>query len=457
MRTAAFDIRLALLAALAPSVAGLACSPLRGPASRAPTDAGRICMMAIDSPSSSSAAAVSPPPSWASPVATVHGLVGASKLHPSDRVIGVGTAATAAAPVADEALAAASTARRRAKRVEVEDEAAKAAPGKVSIGSEDSVRWYLRNIGKQRLLSPEEVNELARKIQAQLEWESRRGELEEELARRPSDEEVAEALGLAGGAPEYRAEMVRMTRAKELLVSANLRLVVSIAKKYYNQGLNLQDLIQEGSLGLIKAAEKFDPDRGFRLSTYATWWIRQAITRAIADHSRTIRFPVHMHDLMGQLRRARRELSAQYGRNPTDVELAAKMGVSLKKLQQVDITSGVKTVSMDVDVGRKGGSSVTLESRIADESKPQPSSAVESLLMREDLDRMLTQVLSEREAHVLKQRYGLGDGKTRTLEEIGRGLSVTRERIRQIEMRALQKLRSPACTKKLADYMQSQR
>ena len=132
--------------------------------------------------------------------------------------------------------------------------------------------------------------------------------------------------------------------------------------------------------------------------------------------------------------------------------------VSLKKLQQVDITSGVKTVSMDVDVGRKGGgASVTLESRIADESKPQPNSAVESLLMREDLDRMLTQVLSEREAHVLKQRYGLGDGKTRTLEEIGRGLSVTRERIRQIEMRALQKLRSPACTKKLADYMHAQR
>lgn len=452
MRAAAFDIRLALLAALAPSVAGLACSPLRGPASRAPTDAGRICMMAIDSPSSSSAAAVSPPPSWASPVATVHGLVGASKLHPSDRVIGVGTAATAAAPVADEALAAA-----RRKREEVEVEAVKAAPGKVSIGSEDSVRWYLRNIGKQRLLSPEEVNELARKIQAQLEWASKRAELEEELARRPGDEEMAAALGLAGGAPEYRAEMARMARAKELLVSANLRLVVSIAKKYYNQGLNLQDLIQEGSLGLIKAAEKFDPDRGFRLSTYATWWIRQAITRAIADHSRTIRFPVHMHDLMGQLRRAKRELSAQYGRNPTDVELAAKMGVSLKKLQQVDITSGVKTVSMDVDVGRKGGGSVTLESRIADESKPQPNSAVESLLMREDLDRMLTQVLSEREAHVVKQRYGLGDGKTRTLEEIGRGLSVTRERIRQIEMRALQKLRSPACTKKLADYMHAQR
>merc|ERR1719498_2132444 len=173
------------------------------------------------------------------------------------------------------------------------------------------------------------------------------------LERTIPDEEFAKHIGLEGGAAQYRCELQRIQDAKQLLVAANLRLVVSIAKKYINQGMNLQDLIQEGSLGLIKAAEKFDPSRGFRLSTYATWWIRQAITRAIADGSRTIRMPVHMHDMVNQLRRHRRELEATLGRPPTDEEVAVKMGIKLEKLRQVDVNSAVTTVSYETSISSK--------------------------------------------------------------------------------------------------------
>merc|ERR1719498_284966 len=176
------------------------------------------------------------------------------------------------------------------------------------------------------------------------------------LERTIPDEEFAKHIGLEGGAAQYRCELQRMQDAKQLLVAANLRLVVSIAKKYVNQGLNLQDPIQEGSLGLIKAAEKFDAARGFRLSTYATWWIRQAITRAIADHSRTIRLPVHMHDAVNNLRKAKRDLSQSLGRNPTQQELAEHMGMSLEKLRSIDCTSAVSTISMETAISRKKGS-----------------------------------------------------------------------------------------------------
>ena len=166
---------------------------------------------------------------------------------------------------------------------------------------DDPVKWYLRSIGKQRLLTPEEVTALARRIQQMLAWQALREEMDARMEREATDEEFALHIGLVGGGAEYRNELKCMQDAKQLIISANLRLVVSIAKKYMNQGLTLQDLIQEGSMGLIKAAERFDPERGFRLSTYATWWIRQAITRSIADHSRTIRVPVHMHDAINQV------------------------------------------------------------------------------------------------------------------------------------------------------------
>ena len=208
-------------------------------------------------------------------------------------------------------------------------------------------------------------------------------------------------------------------------------------------------------MGLIKAAEKFDPERGFRLSTYATWWIRQAITRSIADHSRTIRLPVHMHDAVNNLRKAKRDLGQQLGRTATQQELADHMGMSLEKLRSIDCTSTVTTISMETTVSRKkkqGGEGTTIERMLSD-PKIQPQEQCDAHMMREDLARLLDTALTERESHVLRMRFGLTDGRTRTLEEIGQGIHVTRERVRQIESRALQKLRSPQAAKKLVDYL----
>lgn len=390
---------------------------------------------------------------WGSPTATVaHGRVGSAKLDPADKVIGRRRRAAPAAP---------------APRMDTGAESAAAvttvaaAPSRITysgVGGDDSMRWYLKSIGKQRLLSPEEVNALSETIQKQLSWQSTREKLEANLERPVTDEEVASELALAGGAAEYQRELKRMQKAKNLLVSANLRLVVSIAKKYVNQGLTLQDLVQEGSIGLIKAAEKYDASRGFRLSTYATWWIRQAISRAIADHSRLIRFPVHMHDQVNNLRKARRDLSNQLTRSPTDLELATHMNIPVEKLRQIDVTSTVSTVSMETTISRKkkaDGSGTTLEAMLPD-TRAQPGSQVEHWSMEDDVNKVLDSTLTERESNVLRLRYGLGDGRTRTLEEIGKGLSVTRERVRQIESRALEKLRSPTAGGKLKEYLQAE-
>jgi RNA polymerase primary sigma factor len=329
-------------------------------------------------------------------------------------------------------------------------------PGRVSLGGgDDSVKWYLKNIGKQRLLEPHEVNALSLSVQKQLRWQEAREALGEALERPCTDDELAAELGLAGGAKELHTEMKRLHRDRELLVSSNLRLVVSIAKKYMNQGLNLQDLIQEGSLGLIKAAEKFDASRGFRLSTYATWWIRQSITRSIADHSRTIRLPVHMHDAVNNLRKAKRDLQHKLGRMATQQELAEHMGMPLAKLRTIDMTSTVRSVSMETTLGKKssgGAPDATIEKVLSD-PKIQPHDQCDVTMLREDLARLLDTTLTERESHVLRMRFGLTDGHTRTLEEIGQGLHVTRERVRQIETRALQKLRNPQASKQMIEYL----
>lgn len=411
----------------------------------------------------------------------VAGLVGSSRLDPSDRVIGrrrVDPAPTTT--VADEevhAAFAAVAARMEGGASALADEdvapaskrqyhthagdGAEVTPGRAMLagrgGGDDSVRWYLRSIGKQRLLRPEEVNQLSLAVQKLLRWSTSEQELTDRLGRTPTRAEIATELELAGGARQYIQELDAMQRAKSLLVSANLRLVVSIAKKYMNQGLTLQDLIQEGSIGLIKGAEKYDPALGFRLSTYATWWIRQSMTRAIADHSRTIRMPVHMHDMMNSLRKHRREFHATVGRTPTDAELAQRMGLSIDKLRQVDGNTQVTTISFETQVSgsrsKTDGSAATLQSRLADK-KPQPEPILEQAMMRDDLADLLRTKLTEREAYVLRLRYGFDDGRTRTLEEIGKGLSVTRERVRQIETKALQKLRSPGCAQRLSDYLE---
>ena len=455
-------LRLAVLAACAlPAADALAGSQFVGSprAPRAPTcpacraapvqcaAAGPAVVRREVSPSNTPSFAAPDPAAWGAPTVVTQ-RVGSSVLNPGDRVIGRRKRAPSApAPAVAEPEAGDGEGSG--------GETVVMAPGRANA-ADDSVKWYLRNIGKQRLLNPEEVNALARLIQRQLLWREKQEELEESLDRPATDAELAATLGL-DGEEAYRREELRMTRARDLMVSANLRLVVSIAKKYMNQGLTLQDLIQEGSLGLMKAAEKFDPEKGFRLSTYATWWVRQAITRAIADHSRTIRLPVHMHDLTRTVKRARTELNTKLGRTPTNEEVAEHCGLPLQKITQADLSLEVSTISMDETVSQRkkpDGSSTTLQALLQDK-KERPDHALEATMMHEDLLKVLGQSLTEREAHVLRQRYGLNDGRTRTLEEIGRGLSVTRERVRQIESRALQKLRSPQAIGRLADYKET--
>jgi len=360
----------------------------------------------------------------------------------------------------DHAWASRSTFSKRSPKKEADSNTAvPQAHGRVYLGGgDDTMRWYLKNIGKQRLLEPHEVEVLSLQVQKQLQWTKAREALDERLGRSSTDVEFAAELRLDGGAAELKRDIKRMHADKQLLVSANLRLVVSIAKKYVNQGLSMPDLIQEGSLGLIKAAEKFDASRGFRLSTYATWWIRQSITRSIADHSRTIRLPVHMHDAVNNLRKAKRDLSLTLERTATQAELAEHMGLSLDKLRAIDCTSTVSTISFETTISRKKGSSnnqagTTIERMLSD-PKMQPHDQCDAAMLKEDLSRLLDATLTERESHVLRQRFGLSDGRARTLEEIGQGLHVTRERVRQIEARALQKLRQPQASDKVSEYLQ---
>ena len=278
---------------------------------------------------------------------------------------------------------------------------------------EDPVRLYLREIGRIKLLSTAEEIELAKKI---VEGESK-----------------AAAI------------------AKRKLVQANLRLVVSIAKKYVGRGMLFLDLIQEGNLGLIRAAEKFDHERGFKFSTYATWWIRQAITRAIADQARTIRIPVHMVETINKLKKVTRRLAQELSRKPTEEELAVEMGVSISKLREI-VKIAQEPLSLETPIGKEEDS--RLGDFIEDKEADAPIKTVASELLREDLAEVLC-TLSPRERDVLRLRFGMDDGRQRTLEEVGQLFGVTRERIRQIEAKALRKLRHPNRSKRLKEYVES--
>ncbi len=274
------------------------------------------------------------------------------------------------------------------------------------IGMEDPVRMYLKDIGKILLLSPEEELELAKRIEL-------------------GDEE-----------------------AKNKLAEANLRLVVSIAKRYAGRGMQFLDLIQEGNLGLIKAVDKFDYRKGFKFSTYATWWIRQAITRAIADQARTIRIPVHMVETINRLVRTSRQLLQELGREPQPEEIAQRMDLPVERIREV-MKISQDPVSLETPIGEEEDSH--LGDFIQDEHVAVPVDAATFTLLHEQLLEVDT--LTEREQKVLKLRFGLEDGRPRTLEEVGREFNVTRERIRQIEAKALRKLRHPSRSKKLKDYL----
>ena len=279
------------------------------------------------------------------------------------------------------------------------------------ISIDDPVRMYLKEIGKVPLLTAEEEVEIAKKLET--------------------------------GTPEEKEE------AKRKLSEANLRLVVSIAKRYVGRGMLFLDLIQEGNLGLIKSVEKFDYRKGFKFSTYATWWIRQAITRAIADQARTIRIPVHMVETINKLIRVSRQLLQEYGREPSPEEIAKEMGISESKVREI-IKIAQEPVSLETPIGEEEDSH--LGDFLADEETPAPAEAASFALMKEQLLDVLD-TLTPREEKVLRLRFGLDDGHQRTLEEVGREFKVTRERIRQIEAKALRKLRHPSRSKKLRDYL----
>jgi len=296
-----------------------------------------------------------------------------------------------------EAIEAAELEEENRKEIELAD----------SVSVNDPVRLYLKEIGKVPLLTGDEEMILARRMEA-------------------GDDS-----------------------AKKELAEANLRLVVSIAKRYVGRGMSFLDLIQEGNLGLIKAVEKFDYTKGFKFSTYATWWIRQAITRAIADQARTIRIPVHMVETINKLIRVSRQLLQEYGREPTPAEIGKEMGFTEEKVREIQKIAQ-DPVSLETPIGEEEDSH--LGDFIPDEDAPAPAEAASYALLKEQLIEVLN-TLTEREEKVLRLRFGLDDGRARTLEEVGKEFNVTRERIRQIEAKALRKLRHPSRSKKLKDYL----
>ena len=317
-------------------------------------------------------------------------------------------------------------------------------PDGVSI--EDPVRMYLKEIGKVPLLSAEEEIELAKNMEAG-------AVAKEKIAILKSREENATEEELA----EIKEEIKNLQKdldagdeAKKRLAEANLRLVVSIAKRYVGRGMLFLDLIQEGNLGLIKAVEKFDYRKGYKFSTYATWWIRQAITRAIADQARTIRIPVHMVEMINKLIRVSRQLLQELGREPSPEEIAAEMNMPVERVREI-LKISQEPVSLETPIGEEEDSH--LGDFIQDDNVPVPADAAAFTLLKEQLEEVLG-TLTEREQKVLTLRFGLEDGRARTLEEVGKEFNVTRERIRQIEAKALRKLRHPSRSRKLKDYLE---
>ena len=303
------------------------------------------------------------------------------------------------------------------------------------INIDDHVKMYLKEIGKVNLLTPEEELSLAKRM---ADGETAKEQLEEIGEEIDEDTKKQIYLLIADG-----------EKAKKSLAEANLRLVVSIAKRYVGRGMLFLDLIQEGNLGLIKAVDKFDYTKGYKFSTYATWWIRQAITRAIADQARTIRIPVHMVETINKLVRVSRQLVQELGREPTPEELAKELNMPVDKVREISKISQ-EPVSLETPIGEEEDSH--LGDFIPDEDAPAPSEAASFVLLKEQLGAVL-ETLSEREAKVLRLRFGLDDGRARTLEEVGKEFDVTRERIRQIEAKALRKLRHPSRSKKLKDFL----
>ena len=307
-----------------------------------------------------------------------------------------------------------------------------------SFNIDDPVRMYLKEIGKVPLLTADQEVELATVMSAGREAEARVAQAEADGSAIPEAEMA-----------ELKKQIKAGEKAKQQLAEANLRLVVSIAKRYVGRGMLFLDLIQEGNLGLIKAVEKFDYTKGYKFSTYATWWIRQAITRAIADQARTIRIPVHMVETINKVIRVSRQLLQELGHDPSPEEISAEMNMPVDKVREI-LKIAQEPVSLETPIGEEEDSH--LGDFIPDEAASEPSEAASFTLLKEQLVDVLG-TLTPREEKVLKLRFGIEDGRTRTLEEVGKEFNVTRERIRQIEAKALRKLRHPSRSKKLKDFL----
>lgn len=315
------------------------------------------------------------------------------------------------------------------------------------VSVEDPVRMYLKEIGKVPLLSADEEIELAQKMEAGSVAVEKIPLLKERLAETGEEQEKEE---IQAEIKALQLDVDRGSDAKKRLAEANLRLVVSIAKRYVGRGMLFLDLIQEGNSGLIKAVEKFDYRKGYKFSTYATWWIRQAITRAIADQARTIRIPVHMVETINKLIRVSRQLLQELGREPTPEEIAEEMKMPVERVREI-LKISQEPVSLETPIGEEEDSH--LGDFIKDDNVPVPADAATFTLLKEQLEEVLG-TLTEREQKVLTLRFGLEDGRARTLEEVGKEFNVTRERIRQIEAKALRKLRHPSRSRKLKDYLE---
>ena len=314
------------------------------------------------------------------------------------------------------------------------------------VSVEDHVRMYLKEIGKVPLLSADEEIELAQNMEDGAVAIEKINVLKGRLDG-ASEEEKAE---IKEEIKTLQRDVDKGADAKKRLAEANLRLVVSIAKRYVGRGMLFLDLIQEGNLGLIKAVEKFDYKKGYKFSTYATWWIRQAITRAIADQARTIRIPVHMVETINKLIRVSRQLLQELGREPSPEEIAKEMSMPVERVREI-LKISQEPVSLETPIGEEEDSH--LGDFIKDDNVPVPADAAAFTLLKEQLEEVLG-TLTEREQKVLTLRFGLEDGRARTLEEVGKEFNVTRERIRQIEAKALRKLRHPSRSRKLKDYLE---
>jgi RNA polymerase sigma factor (RpoD-like family) len=328
------------------------------------------------------------------------------------------------------------------------DDIAEQSPGYRKTISDDAVGAFFKEMARYPLLKPNEEVELSRRVKFLLEIEQLRDRLTEELGHTPSKAEIAATLDLNERQLDHR--LYRSRTAKRKMIRSNLRLVVSIAKRYLNRGVPFLDLIQEGALGLNRATEKFDPDKGYKFSTYAYWWIRQGITRTIANDARTIRLPIHIVEKLNKLKKAHRDLRKELNRNPTENELAKVMDLTpdqLRNLQQVRRRS----LSLNHRVGK--GEDTELMELLEDNSTQSPEAIMSETMMRQDIYNVLGDVLTEREKDIISLRYGLTTGEPHTLEEVGGLFNLSRERVRQIQTKAMRKLRRPQVAARLKGWL----